>query len=194
MNTQTKPLSRISSLRRASTLAVVILIAGLTSRPLQADDAAPDNGNSDTSFRSYVELLRADLKTGKVAIYNHVMELGDTEAKIFWPVYQQYETELFALGDRRLVLIKKFANAYNNQTLDNTTAKKLTKDWFAYQEDRIKLWKKYQRRIERKLNATRAAQFLQIENRINALLDLMIASEIPLIDPAAGAKAVATKP
>ena len=177
------------SLRRLGCImiAALSLSAGVPEAPAAGADL-------DASFRSYVEMLRADLKTGKVAIYSRVMQLSDSEAKVFWPIYQQYETELFALGDRRLALIKQFANAYNKQTLDDMTAKNLTKEWFAVQEDRLKLWKKYQKRLEKKVNATRAAQFLQIENRINALIDLMIASEIPIIDPTTGAKASSAKP
>ena len=189
MNTHTPRLPQISTLARAVALLALGLFAWLASRPLQAADASAASTDLDARFRDSVELLRADLKSGKVAVFSRVMQLNDREATVFWPIYQQYETELFALGDRRLALIKKFTKAYHQQTLDNATAKDLTKDWFALQQDRLKLWKKYQKRIEKELSATRAAQFLQIENRINALLYLMIASEIPLIDPAAAAKA-----
>jgi len=188
MNTQTPRRSPFPLLLLPLVLLFSLLLFGLLVPPLQGRDGARTEAELDAQFRSHVELLRADLKSGKVVIYNRVMKLTDAEAKIFWPLYQQYETELFALGDRRLALIKKFADAYDRQTLDNPTAKGLTKDWFAHQEDRLKLWKKYSRRLEKEMNATRAAQFVQIENRLNALVDLMIASEIPLIDPAAGAR------
>jgi hypothetical protein len=172
-------------------LASLSLLAG---RSVLAAEQPAVGADLDALFRNYVEMLRSDLKTGKVVIYSRILQLSDSESKVFWPIYQKYETELFALGDRRLALIKQFANAYNKQTLDDAAARDLTKEWFAIQEDRLKLWKKYQKRIEKKINATRAAQFVQIENRINALLDLMIASEIPMIDPTTGSKASSAKP
>lgn len=190
MNTQNQSRSRIPVMFLPLVLLLGLLICGLSVPLSQGKDAGTQNADMDAQFRSYVELLRSDLKSGKVVIYNRVMKMSDAESKIFWPLYQDYETELFSLGDRRLELIKKFADAYNRQTLDDATAKSLTKDWFGHQEGRLKLWKKYQKRMEKEMNATRAAQFLQIENRINALVDLMLASEIPLIDPAAGANAL----
>jgi uncharacterized protein YbaA (DUF1428 family) len=168
---------------------VLVASAGLLAgRSVLAAEQPAAGTDLDALFRNYVEALRSDVKSGKVEIYSRVMQLNASEAKVFWPIYQQYETELFALGDRRLALIKKFADGYSKQTLDDPTAKTLTKEWFGLQEDRLKLWKKYQKRIEKSLTATRAAQFLQIESRINALIDLMIASEIPLIDPTRGAR------
>ena len=171
--------SIIHRMVRWNFIAMFICLAGAQGNYAAEPSVAP--AERDAQLRNYVEWLRADLKTGKVEIFSKVMELSDAEAKIFWPIYQEYETELFALGDRRIELIKTFAGVYNTQTLDDAAAKRLTKDWFKLQDDRIALWKKYQKRIEKKLGAVRAGQFLQIENRIAALLDLMIASELPLI-------------
>ena len=188
MHSQTKHRSFNSRTLRQFGWVIVASVGLLAGRSVLAAEQPVAGADFDALFRNYIEALRSDVKSGKVEIYSRVMQLNGSEAKVFWPIYQQYETELFALGDRRLALIKKFAEGYSKQTLDDPTAKTLTKEWLGLQEDRLKLWKKYQKRIEKTLNATRAAQFLQIENRINALIDLMIASEIPVIDPTRGAR------
>src|SRR5262245_57878962 len=101
------------SLRKFS--LVLVASAGLLAgrSVLAAEPAA--GTDLDALFRNYVESLRADVKSGKVEIYSRVMELNANEAKAFWPIYQEYETELFALGDRRVALIKKFAEGYSKQ-------------------------------------------------------------------------------
>ena len=65
--------------------------------------------------RDYVTALRAELSDGKAGLINEVMELSVNEAKIFWPVYYEYEKELFELGDRRLELIKRFVVAHKDK-------------------------------------------------------------------------------
>src|SRR5215212_2127769 len=54
----------------------------------------------DPVLDAYVGSMRADLSCGKVHIIGGVMNLGNDEAKVFWPIYQDYESELFELGDR----------------------------------------------------------------------------------------------
>src|SRR5262245_55396719 len=119
-----------------SALCLAALLGAFSpSRASAADPADAGPGDvADANFRPYVALLRADMRSGKARIFNETMKLSNEEAKVFWPIYQDYETEFFALGDRRLALIHQFADVYNKKTLDNPTAKALTKDWLKQQE------------------------------------------------------------
>ena len=58
--------------------------------------------------RAYLEILRSDFNTDKVALYNRVLQLTEPEAKKFWPIYRDYERELMKLSDQRLELIRDF--------------------------------------------------------------------------------------
>jgi hypothetical protein len=131
--------------------------------------------------RDYVTHLRAELSNGKAGLINEVMNLKVEEAKVFWPIYYEYEKELFALGDRRLEMIKQFVAAHKDKALDDAQAKTMAADWFQLQSDRLELFKKYNKLIGKELSAVRAAQFVQIEHRVNTMIDIMIASELPLI-------------
>src|SRR5688500_18967224 len=57
---------------------------------------------------AYVDTVRNELSDGKVQIINRVMRLSSDESKVFWPIYRDYEEELFDLGDQRVELSRNF--------------------------------------------------------------------------------------
>jgi hypothetical protein len=132
----------------------------------------------DTNLRAYVELLRSDLRAGKVAIITEVMEFTEEEDAKFWPVYREYETELAKINDDRMALIRQYADAYD--TLTDDTADRLAKGALDLEARRHALTVKYYDRFKSVLPAKTAARFLQVEHQILLLLDLQIASSLPI--------------
>ncbi len=151
-------------------LFAVVLIA------LLAPIAAAEDG-TDT----YIELLRSDLRADKKAIVDFGMNLTDQESKAFWPIYDAYEAERKTLGDRTLELIKKYPDAVEVTGPD--TIRMLSADWLKLQEDRLALIKKYYKKAEKQLTPRIATRWMQIEYRMSLLINLQIASEIPLVEP-----------
>jgi hypothetical protein len=151
-------------MKKALILMFVVLIAGTALYSQQ---------------ENYLELLRSDLKTQKVAIVTENMKLTDAQSGVFWPIYRKYDAELWTLNDERLILIKDYAENYEKMT--DAKADALTKQVFSLLEKRIQLQKKYYEEFAKALNPVLAAKFMQIERQINALADLKIGSEIPLI-------------
>ncbi len=131
-------------------------------------------------IESYIQLMRADVKAEKVAIITEYMEFAEEESAAFWPVYREYEFELSKLGDTRVALIKEYAEHYD--LLGNEKAKELAKTFFDLEERRTSLKRKYYRKMEKVLPARTVTQFFQIENRINLLIDVQVAAEVPLIE------------
>jgi len=129
---------------------------------------------------AYVELMRQDIKTQKVAIITAVMDFTDEEAKIFWPLYREYGTELAKIGDRRIAMIKAFAETYGSITDEQATL--FAKDWFALHSDRLKLRKKYFDKVSKAVSPLIAAQFIQLENVVGMLIDIQVAAELPLME------------
>ena len=127
----------------------------------------------------FIELLRQDLKTQKVAIITEAMEFTEDESNAFWPVYRKYDFELTKLGDENLAIIKDYAANYENMT--NEKAKELMDRSIKYRENVLKLRKKYFKEFQKVLPAIKAARFIQVENQIGLLVDLQIASELPLV-------------
>lgn len=130
---------------------------------------------------AYVQQMRDELSRGKVGLINGVMQLNSEEAKVFWPIYQEYETKLFALGDRRIEVIKWFAGNQLGGALNDTEAPHLAKAYFEFESDRLELLKSYHDLIADQLSPVHAAQFTQIEHRVGTVIDLLIAAELPMI-------------
>ena len=128
---------------------------------------------------AYIELLRSDVKTKKVAIITEVMHFTNEEANAFWPMYREYEFELTKIGDGRLELIKDYAQNY--ETMTDEKAKELVDRALRLEGKRTKLKKKYFKKFDKVLPSKTVAKFFQLENQINLLIDLQIASELPLI-------------
>lgn len=128
----------------------------------------------------YIELLRQDIKKDKVEIITVVMDFTEEQVGIFWPIYREYDLELTKIGDERLALIKDYAEHY--QTLTDEKAKELMEKVFQLQQKRVKLRRAYFKKMDKVLPSKVVAKFFQLEHQIILLLDLQIASELPLID------------
>jgi len=147
----------------------LVLLAAALAAPAAAGD-----------LNSWIELARKDLATAKQAILTEVMDFSATEADAFWPIYREYQTEAAAWGDRRLALLKGYADSFD--TMNDVSADKLVNDSIKLQEDRIALMKKYYKKFNKAVGPTKAARAIQVENQLNTLIDLQIMSETPLIE------------
>ena len=130
-------------------------------------------------YETYMELLREDIKTEKVAIITEAMQFTDDQSTVFWPIYREYDLELSKLVDQRIALIKDFAASYTTMTDD--TAKELADRSFKIRANRAKLLKKYYGKVEKQLGAAMAVRWAQTERVINTLIDLQVQSQLPLM-------------
>jgi hypothetical protein len=156
-------------------LPALLLAAGLPARAQDKAAAEPDD------LRSVLEMLRSDVNGYKIRTLNRVMALTGPEADRFWPIYRQYEKELAAVGDRKVALIREFATLRAAGGMDQKTWDGLAQRWLKNVQDRLDLWKKYQKRIGQAVSSMRAAQFLQVENQMALFIDLNIAAEMPVL-------------
>jgi len=148
-------------------------------KPTSGEQQAAQASDRELNIRAYIELLRSDVKSQASAIVGEVMQLDDKEAKIFWPIYREYELELSKQGDRKVELIRKFTQQYGSMT--NDFADQMAQAVFNLELERHNLKKKYYERIKQALSAITAARFLQINNQILMLIDLQIASALPVV-------------
>jgi hypothetical protein len=56
------------------------------------------------------------------------MKFTDQEASAFWPVYREYETELAAINDKKVSLMKEYFSRH--QSLNDKEAKQLAENVF----------------------------------------------------------------
>jgi hypothetical protein len=140
---------------------------------------ASTKSNNQASIDQDVSLLRQDLRSKKKQLIAANLKLTDAEAMKFWPVYDQYGAELTKLGDEKYALIKEYAQGFG--TLTNEQALSLIKRSLALDEKIAQLRSKYVPIVNQVLPGTKTATFFQMDRRITALLDLQLATEIPLV-------------
>jgi hypothetical protein len=137
-----------------------------------AQDKPADN------MQIVLEKVRADKKL----LVAENMQLTDAEAKAFWPVYEQYQSELFLLRTRLVKLIQDYAGAYEKMT--NETAKRLLDESMTIENLGFKLRQAYLPKFRKALPDIKVGRYYQIENKINAALMYELAQMIPLVQKA----------
>jgi len=128
-----------------------------------------------------MQILRDKIKADKKLVVAENMELTEAEAKAFWPVYEAYQKDLQAINRRLITTVQGYAEAFNANTMDNEKAKKLMTATLAIQADEVKLMKNYAPKLAKVLSAVKVARYLQIENKIRAVIKYEMAAEIPLV-------------
>ncbi len=159
----------------AATMLSAGFVAGQTAPAKPAGDPAKVRAEIDKA----VEAMRKDVRAGKADILGKTMALDSTQAAAFWPIYKQYEAEAKALGDERLAIIQDLAEHFDS--LDDAKAKGLLERQVAFEDKKLALMKKYKDEMLKVLPAKTVARFLQVESRLTKLVELTIASEIPLV-------------
>jgi hypothetical protein len=158
-------------MKKSSLLPAVLLLLA----PFSYTGAVAQAQQSNTD--SYIESLRADMHADKVAIITKAMNFNDKDAAVFWPIYKKYSYDLSKLDDQRVQLIKEYAQEFN--TLTDAQAKDMAERLFKYQSARIDLKKKYFKEFNKALPAITVVKFFQLDNRLDLLVDVALASELP---------------
>jgi hypothetical protein len=138
---------------------------------------SPDH---DKNISAYIELLRHDLRKEKAQVMAAVMQLDADQAAKFWPIYKDYDAEVDKIYDGVLHLVKDYALNYSTMTPE--VADGLAARLMDLEQGRVALKRKYYNRFKDTLDAITAARFLQVENQIERIIDLEIASDLPVID------------
>ena len=124
-----------------------------------------------------LEKIRADKKL----LVAENMQLTEAEAKGFWPIYEAYQKELDKLHKRGQDLIDFYGEAFVSKSMDNAKAKKMTADFIAIRADELKQVKAVTQKLGKALPATKVARYLQLENKIRAIVNYDAAAKIPLV-------------
>jgi len=124
-------------------------------------------------------LVRRNLRAEKKKILAANVPLTETEATKFWPVYDQYAAEMSKHYDEFYAVIKDYAA--NQKTLTDAQAVSMIKKWSDIQVEVAQTRQKWVPAIEKVIPGKKAALFFQIDRRLYALMDLQVASEVPLV-------------
>ena len=163
---------------RKATFLVLGLSCFLT-MTLWAQTSPAGAAQQKDQTQAYVDLMRKNLRTEKQSIVDAAMELEAADKAKFWAVYEKYQKELNGIGDQRLANIKKYAENYSNMT--DAVADQLATTALNIEDQNKALRRKYYAQFKTAMSARVAARFLQVESALGHLIDLQLASEIPLI-------------
>ncbi len=144
---------------------------------LSVSAALPQDKPAD-NMQIVLEKVHADKKLLVAAN----MDLTESEAKAFWPVYEKYQNELFLLRSRTVKLIKDYSDAY--EKMSNDKAKMLLDELMIIETLGPKLRQTYLPKFRKVLPEVKVVRYYQIENKINAALNYELASNIPLMKAA----------
>jgi hypothetical protein len=151
------------------TMAAVITI--LFNSPILSQDNQADN------MQILLDKIRADKKLLVAAN----MELTESEAKGFWPFYEDYQRDLTVINQRMARLIDRYASVYMEKTFTDDKAKEMVDELVAIQKAEGGLQATYVPKLNMVLPPKKVARYLQIENKIRAALRYDLAVEIPLV-------------
>lgn len=164
-----------TSLRMALMISVIgIFGLGLGFVARAADKTEDRQANN-------MEILREKIKADKKLVVATNMDLTESEAKAFWPVYEDYQKDLLKLNQRLLRVIESYAADYRSRTMTNEKAKKLVDEAIAIEQDEAKLKSSYVPKLGKALPGIKVARYLQIETKIRAIVRYELAAGVPLV-------------
>jgi len=152
-------------------LVFLVAISMFLVSPVMAQNA----GNAN------MEILMDKVKADKKLVVAMNLNLSEEEGEAFWPLYDSYQADLKHVNQRIVQLVSDYNVAYNSGSISNETAGKLIKEWLHAEAEEMKLRVANVKKLAKVLPAKKVARYLQIENKIRALIRFGLAAEVPLI-------------
>jgi hypothetical protein len=159
--------------------AAVLVLNSAAQTAAAAASTTPADPLDPGTVRSSIDLIRADLKVEKAYIIAQNVAFTNDESDEFWPLYNDYNAAQNVLLDERLALIKEYLDQH--ETLNDQQAQNLMSRVLELEGKRLDLKRTWFRKFSEAVPATKAAKFFQVENQINAALDLKLMDSMPLI-------------
>jgi hypothetical protein len=155
--------------QRTISIAIMLITFGLA--PAMAQDKPADN----------MQILRDKIKADKKLVVATNMELTESEAKTFWPIYDEYQKDLQKINRRIVNVLDSYAADARAKTLTDDKAKKLIDEALAIEQAEANLKSTYAPKLSKVLPVKKVARYLQIENKIRALVKYDLAQGVPLV-------------
>jgi hypothetical protein len=130
-------------------------------------------------FETDIRGIRTDIREVAKEIVAQNVELTPDQAKIFWPLYDEYMAKLTLLGDREVKLTEEYM--LNFYMMEEKTASNLLDDVLNLEKDKQSLKSEYINKMKKVLPAKVVGKFYQVQRRLELLIDAEKVSRIPLL-------------
>ena len=167
---------QVASLLTAGVLLLLPGSVAAQSRPISQSTAMPT-----TTTEEDIQMLRADIRAKRKQVVAANMTLTPDEATRFWPLFDEYTLEVRKVNDKRWAMMKEYVAAYA-QITDEQAKDHIVKST-AIDTELIALRTRYMPQFEKLLPPKKVAQFYQIDRRLDLLMNLQLASLIPVVNP-----------
>jgi hypothetical protein len=168
---------------RKTVIMALVLAGGCVAfcpkAPAQAASSVAGSKSPQGVSDQDIALLRQDIRSEKKQLIAANLSLTDTEATKFWPLYDQYTAELTKINDTKYQLIKEYATNWGSVT--DAQAASLIKRSLDADLAVAQLRLKYVPIFSQVLPGKKLATFFQLDRRLSNLIDLQLASQIPLV-------------
>jgi Spy/CpxP family protein refolding chaperone len=165
-------------------IAFAATSSALAQNSSPAKKSAPDTSTADGTSRSnpddFIELLRKDVRSQKKQIIAENMDLSDSEAEKFWPVYDQYAAALSRIYDTKIALLNDYADNY--KTMTGEQAENYIRKRAEVEQSIMQLRLKYVPAFRKVLSGRETALFYQLDWRLGLAIDVELV-QVPLINP-----------
>jgi hypothetical protein len=125
-------------------------------------------------------ILLDTIRENRKALISVNLALSPEEAEKFWPLYERYQKEMSAIGDRVVAIVDEYAATFRD--LPNDKALQLMEGYLTAETERLQLRRAYLGEFAKVLPGRTAARFYQVENKIDAVLRYDLAATIPVVD------------
>jgi Spy/CpxP family protein refolding chaperone len=153
----------------------LLFVAALAAAPAFAQTKPAAAAPADN-----MQILREKLKADKKELVAANLDLTEAEAKKFWPLYEEYQKELHKLNDQIAMTLVDYAKEFNAKTLTAAKATALLDRSVAIEEAELKAKRAMIAKVRKALPGIKATRYVQLENKIRALVKYEIAAEVPL--------------
>ena len=144
-----------------------------------AQETPPQESATPVISNQDLNLLRQDLRSKRKQLIAANLKLTDTDAAKFWPVYDQYVTELIAINDKKFGLIQEYAENWGKLTNDQSLL--FARNWLDMDIAIAQLRQRYVPIVSKVLDGRKTATFFQLDRRIAMMLELQVSSQMPLV-------------
>ena len=153
---------------------ISLLICFLVASPLWAQQSITPKLQLDINIQRKV----INDKRNTAIAFN--MSFTQKEKEKFWPVYREFRAAMGKVGDKRVAVIVEYAEHINS--MSQARAKQLLDRSFAVEKETIKVKERYVRKFRKFLPDTKVVRLMQVENRMDSMIDLKLAEGIPLME------------
>ena len=132
-------------------------------------------------FNKEIKFSREVLSKQRQDLIKKNMGLSAFDEKKFWGVYNRYRDEMKPIIDQTVTLLTEYSDALEKKNLTDELAIEFTNTSIMLQGAKLALRRDYIAEFKKFLKPKQVARFIQLETKIDAIINYDLARKVPLI-------------